>query len=188
MAEKLKFKTKQLVHNYMAGLGFDMGASKMNSKLAKVLDGIPKKDGHWYQVDIDNLAKHGEFKRMEGAMSAGATAIAEELQRERLGTEKAKRIKAERINDIESGLYILLQEAEQQHTLKMQLFKSALENLVYSSMPELISLAKGNSERIPDCQEYLLKMIRKKLDDYAKPCKYEVPALIATDDEETIEN
>jgi len=188
MAEQQKFKKKTEVHRYLLKQGYDVGGSKLNSKVAKDLNGIPKKDGHWFQKDIDNYVKYGNLKKLEGALSADASAVAEELQREKLRTEKAKRIKAERINDIETGLYILLQEAEQQHTLKVQLFKSALENLVYSSMPELISLAKGNSERIPDCQEYFLKMIRKKLDDYAKPCKYEVPALIAIDDEETIES
>jgi hypothetical protein len=187
MTEKLKFRYKTEVHKYLQSTGFDVGTSKLSSKVAADLKGIPKKDGYWQQLDIDNYAKYGALKRLEGAMSADASAVAEELQREKLGTEKAKRIKAERENEIAEGLWILLQEAEQQQTLKIQLFKSALENLAYSIMPELIDLVKGDNERIPDGQELFLKAIRKKLDDYAKPCKYEVPNFINREAEEEAE-
>lgn len=184
MAEKLTFDTPTAVHNYLVNMGYKMGKSKLNSKLSKDLKSIPRMDGVWTKEQIDKYA-FSNFKKMNGAdISANFSDMAEQLQQEKLKTEKAKRIKAERENEIADGLWILLQEAEQRHTLKVQIFKSALENLVYSFMPELVSLAKGDNEMIPDCQEMLLKAVRKKLNEYARPCKYEVPTAISTKEED----
>ena len=106
MSEILRFKTKTAVHQYLLNKGFDVGTSKLSSKVAKDLTGIPKKDGHWLQSDIDNYAKYGNIKRLEGAMSADAAAVAEKIRQAELRIAEGKAHEIEHKNKVAAGKYL----------------------------------------------------------------------------------
>lgn len=184
MIEKLKFKYKTEVHRYLKKGGFDLGDSKCNSKLAKDLKGILKKDGYWLQDDIDNYAKFGELKRLGGAMSADAALVAEEIKAAELRLAVGKANEIEHKNKVAVGKYILRSEVEQLHASKAQHLKSGLEGHFRSQAAVMVETCGGDPDKAADLRESCLAALAKLLNEYSKPCRYSVPVVSNTEEAE----
>ena len=174
MTEKQKFKKGTEVHQYAIKNGYDMGSSKMNSTLAKKLKGISKKDGYWFQEDIDNLLRFGKFNQFSGAMPADVALLDRKIKEMDLREKEGKVEKVERENAKADGQLIERSKMHRELVARMiQLRKDEkTDNKVNASV--IISLVAGDIEKEKELQKYLNGATDKRMNNYAKPFKFTV--------------
>jgi len=174
MTEKLKFKQATEVHQYAIKQGYDMGSSKMNSTLATKLKGISKKDGYWFQEDIDNLLRFGKFKQFSGAMPADVAVLDRRIKEADAREKEGKADKVERENEKAAGQLIDRSKINRELVARMiQLRKDEkTDNKVKASI--IISLVGGDIEKEKELQKYLNDATDRRMNTYAKPFKFTV--------------
>lgn len=174
MAEKLTFKNKTKVQEYAIKLGYDMGTSKLNTTLSNKLNGIPKKDGCWFQADIDNLLNYGNFKKMAGAISNDISELDRRIKEADLREREGKAEQVERKNAKESGQLIDRSKVNMDLVARMiQLRKDEkTDNKVNASV--IIKLIAGDIEKEKELQKYLNAATDNRMNNYAKPFKFSV--------------
>jgi hypothetical protein len=174
MAEKLKFKHGTEVHQYAIKQGYDMGLSKMNSVLAKKLKGISKKDGYWFQDDIDNLLRFGRFKQLSGAMPADVAILDRKIKEADLREKEGKAIKVERENAKAAGQLIERSKMHRELVARMiQLRKDEkTDNKVKAA--EIIAKIGGDIEQEKVLIKLLNSLTDKRLNRYAQPFRFAV--------------
>ena len=176
------FKTKQAVHNYLIGIGYDMGVSKLSSKLANCLKDIKKKGGMWLQADIDTYAPIWGFNMMEGAMSADASALDIQIKKADLRKREGDAEKVEHENKIRSGKYILKSEVEMLLSARAKLLYDGVKSFGVNMASRTVDLVKGDQSMTPDLIELYTKEMATLFDHYSRPVEFEVPAF--TEEEE----
>ena len=174
MSEKVKFKKGTEVHQYAMKQGYDMGSSEMNSTLAKKLKGISKKDGYWFQEDIDNLLRFGKFKQLSGAMPADVAVLDRKIKEMDLREKEGKVEKVERENKTADGLLIERTKMHRELVARMiQLRKDEkTDNKVKVS--DIISIVGGDIEKEKDLLKFLNTATERRMNTYAKPFKFTV--------------
>ena len=174
MANIPGFKTKKAVHNYLVGIGYDMGVSELSSKLAECLKDIKKKGGMWLQADIDTYAPIWGFKMMEGAMSADASVLDLQIKKAELRTREGTADKVERENAKIAGQLIDRSKVNRELVARMiQLRKDEkTDNKVKAA--EMISIFGGDLEKEKDLKNYLDAATDRRMNTYAKPFKFSV--------------
>jgi hypothetical protein len=177
MAEKQTFNTKTAVQTYLIEQGYDItvtGKSKLNSKLSRHLSGVPRQGGEWLQSDIDFYAKQN-WDMQDGVLSKEDQYIQQQIKREELKERKAKVKKLEFSNDVEQGKFVLLSEAEQQHTAKAALLLTGFESFVHSTIDRMIEIVDGDMSKGADLTELLLRAYRESLKQYSVHCQFSIP-------------
>lgn len=176
------FKTKLAVHNYLVEIGYDMGVSKLSSKLAICLEDIKKKGGIWLQADIDTYAPIWGFKMMEGAMSADAFALDLQIKKADLRTREGNAEKVEHENKIRSGNYILKSEVEMMLSSRAKILYDGVKSFGVNMASRTVEIVKGDQSLTPDLIELYTKEMITLFDHYSRPVEFEVPAF--TEEEE----
>ncbi len=174
MIEKLKFKHATEVHQYAIKQGYDMGSSNMNSTLAIKLKGISKKNGYWFQDDIDNLLRFGKFKQLSGAMPADVAVLDRKIKEADLREKEGKAEKVERENAKASGQLIERSKMNRELVARMiQLRKDEkTDNKVKAA--EIIDLIGGDIEKEKELIKLLNNLADKRFNKYAKPFRFTV--------------
>lgn len=180
MAENLTFNNPTVVHNYLVNMGYKMGKSKLNSKLANNLKSMPRKEGVWTQAQIDRYAE-GNFLKMNGASvdSSIKAKLEEDILREDLRRKKFK-------NNVDHGKYIPVSEVEKLHSAKLQHLRSAIDGFFQSKVPTIITLCEGNTEKVAEVKAFCINELDDYLDEYASPCVYTIPMATSTENEEEV--
>lgn len=174
MAEKLRFKHGTEVNHYAIKQGYDMGSSKMNSALATKLKGISKKDGYWFQEDIDNLLRFGKFKQLSGAMPADVAVLDRKIKEADLREKEGRADKVERENETASGLLVERSKMNRELVARMiQLRKDEETDNKIKALP-IIELVKGDIEMEKELVKLLNNLSTERLNKYAKPFKFAV--------------
>ncbi|MCK5235834.1 MAG: hypothetical protein KAR06_02520 [Deltaproteobacteria bacterium] len=169
MKKGLTFDNPTAVHKYLVKMGYKMGKSKLNSKLAANLKSMPRKDGVWNQAQIDRYAE-GNFEKMNGVTINVEQKVQLEIDILKEDLRK-KRFK----NDVEDGEYIPRSEVEKVHSAKLQHLMSAIDGFFQSKTSSIITLCEGNTEKVAEVKAYCIEEIGNYFDEYATPCVYTIP-------------
>lgn len=176
MAKTAGFRTKQAVHDYLVEIGFDMGVSKLSSKLAVCLKDIKKKGGVWLQSDIDTYAPIWGFNQMEGAMSADASALDIKIKQADLRKKEGDANKVEHENKVRSGRYILKSEVEMMLAARAKLLYDGVKSFGINMASRTVEIVKGDQSMTPDLIELYTKEMETLFDHYSRPIEFEAPA------------
>jgi len=176
MGDKQTFDTKTAVQTYLIDKGYDItvsGKSKLNSKLSKHLNGLPRQDGKWLQSDVDFYAKQN-WDLKDGVLSKDDMKVSEEIKLEELRYARLKADKIERENATAEGLLIERSKVNRELVARMiQLRKDEkTDNKVKAA--EIIELVGGDIEKEKALQKYLNEKTDQRLNKYAKPMRFNV--------------
>jgi hypothetical protein len=169
----LTFDNPTAVHNYLVNMGYKMGKSKLNSKLANNLKSMPRKDGVWTQKQIDRYAA-GHFEKMNGVSDDATAAIDLKIKEAELRTREGNADKVERENAKAAGQLIERSKMNRELVARMiQLRKDEkTDNKVKAAT--IISLVGGDIEKEKELQKYLNDATDKRMNTYAKPFKFAI--------------
>lgn len=140
---------------------------------------LPRKDGKYYQSDIDRYAQTGVLPRLDGIKQE---IIDSEIERKKRADAdiseyeaRIKRIKAEAIE----GKYVERQFFEDALAKRAAVFKSDIENFIRVQAEKIIKLVEGNPIKTPELIEHYLDVAADWLNRYAsdKEIKAMVPAV-----------
>ena len=188
MAKKLTFKNPTTVHNYAIEQGYDMGTSKLNTTLANKLKGIPKKDGHFHQDDIDNLLKYGKFKRLEGLQSSEISELDRKAKVADVRIKEAAAEKGEFANKVEKGAYFSKTEIESDQTARGKVLKDGVEGFGINMLVRVVETVGGDPALLPEVMELWTEEVENLFDRYSRPVEFEAPVFIDEEEVESGEN
>jgi len=90
-----------------------------------------------------------------------------------------------RDNEIEEGLWVLRSDTEKQHTAKLALLLTAVDNFIQGhKTEEAIVIVKGDREVVQEFRDFLRREFRAMLYEYAKPPEFAVPVKAMDEAEE----
>lgn len=142
---------------------------------------LPRKDGKYYQTDVDNYARSGLLQRLDGTKEESTDADLERKKRADADTAeyvaRINKIKAEAIE----GKYIERFDYERALSQRAALFKSDIEAFIRGTAEEMVSLVAGDPDKTPDLIEHMLDQFEKCLGRYAEDREFVVPSFSPDD-------
>jgi len=181
MIEKLRFKNKIDVQNYLVSQGYDISVTKkgaLNSALAKKLGGLSKKGGYWLQEDVDHFGQFGKFKRLEGTIPEEIKDLDRKSKEAKLRSELADAEKKEMQSAILKGKYIAKTEVEKDRSHSLALWRTALDNFFIQHKIEITEKVNGELSLSDDMVDYCLENLEEFFDQYATTALFDVPTIM----------
>ena len=143
------------VVEYLHGQGWKMSLrTGYNHRDKKLL--LPRKDGKYYQSDVDRYALSGYLQRLDGIKQEITDKdIERKTKAEADSSEydaRIKRIKAEAIE----GKYVGRERFEDELSAQALAFRNSIQTYIHSQAEEIVSFVGGDVSRIPDLIEFML--------------------------------
>ena len=160
--ENRSFKNILDVLDYLQSEGYKLGKSKLYEDQHKI---DHQKDGSMLKKDVDKYASM--FLRK----ADGSDIEFDTTEKFKWETEIAKQ-KAEQLtrrNEVESGIYVLRSDVEQQFAARASFLRNSLEGFFHSLAPRLIEKADGSMDRTPDVVEFCLAELDELFHRYSQP-------------------
>lgn len=149
------FKGVPAVVEYLHSQGWKISLrTGYNHRDKKIL--LPRKDGKYYQSDIDRYAASGELQRIDGSKPELSDADSDRKRKAEADSAefdaRIKRIKAEAIE----GRYVDREIFEDELSAQALAFRNSIVTFINSMAEEIVSYVGGDTSRIPDLIEFML--------------------------------
>lgn len=137
---------------------------------------LPRKDGKYYQGDVDRYAASGNIQRIDGTRNAGyPDSPSDEKQRAETRKALAQADHWELKTQIARGLYVPRDSFERELAQRAMIFKADAEAFCRTQAAVIIGLTGGDKEKAPDLIEYLLGSVAGWLSRYSSDREFTVP-------------
>jgi len=169
---------------YLRAQGFKIEKSKLYEEKAIVGYKTINNAVTFMKKDLDKYAK----KLLTLLTESGANNAEEKMKWEtKIAEQKFKDMEFEA--RIKEGIYVLKSEVEQMLAARAAFLKDNLgQGFIHSRAARIAEILKGNPDLIPELIEFYLKHIEEVFDYYSKPMRFEVPAALINEEEETHES
>lgn len=149
------FKGVPAVVEYLHSQGWKISLrTGYNHRDKKIL--LPRKDGKYYQSDIDRYAASGELQRIDGIKPELSDADSDRKRKAEADTaECVARINKVKADAIE-GKYIDREIFEDELSVQALQFRNSIVTFINSMAEEIVSYIGGDVSRIPDLIEFML--------------------------------
>ena len=149
------FKGVPAVVEYLHSQGWKISLrTGYNHRDKKIL--LPRKDGKYYQSDIDRYAASGELQRIDGSKPELSDADSDRKRKAEADSAefdaRIKRIKAEAIE----GRYVDREIFEDELSAQALAFRNSIQTYIHAQAEEIVSYVGGDTSRIPDLIEFML--------------------------------
>lgn len=143
------------VVEYLHAQGWKMSLrTGYNHRDKKLL--LPRKDGKYYQGDVDRYALSGILQRLDGIKQEITDKDIERKKKAEADSSeydaRIKRIKAEAIE----GKYVDRERFEDELSAQALAFRNSIQTYIHSQAEEIVSFVGGDVSRIPDLIEFML--------------------------------
>ena len=143
---------------------------------------LPRKDGKYYQSDLDRYAAGGSLQRLDGARDPGGEDnLAEEKQRAETRKATAQAEHWELKTKIARGLYVPRDAFERELAQRAMIFKTDAEAFCRTQAGVIIGMVGGEKDMAPDLTEYMLGAVAGWLSRYAADREFTVPVEVHAD-------
>lgn len=150
-----------------------------NHRDAKLL--LPRKDGKYYQGDIDRYANSGILPRIDGTKPELSDANSDRKRKAEADSAeydaRIKKIKAEAVE----GQYIEREIFEDEIAEQTLAFRNAIQTFIHASAEEIVSFVKGEASLIPDLIEFMLSRADEHFSKEAERLEAPMPAINIAD-------
>ena len=155
----------EYLHNQGWKMSLRTGYNHRDKKLLSV-----RKDGKYYQSDVDRYAQSGVLARIDGTKQEVSD---KELDRKKRAeadiSEYDARIKRIRAEAIE-GKYIDREILEEELAAQALAFRNSIQTYIHAAVEEIVSFIGGDISKIPDLIEFMLA----RADDHFLKCAEEL--------------
>jgi len=155
----------EYLHNQGWKMSLRTGYNHRDKKLLSV-----RKDGKYYQSDVDRYAQSGVLARIDGTKQEVSD---KELDRKKRAeadiSEYDARIKRIRAEAIE-GKYIDREIFEEELAAQALAFRNSIQTYIHAAVEEIVSFIGGDISKIPDLIEFMLA----RADDHFLKCAEEL--------------
>lgn len=143
------------VVEYLHAQGWKMSLrTGYNHRDKKLL--LPRKDGKYYQSDVDRYSLSGSLQRLDGIKQEITDKDIERKKKAEADSSeydaRIKRIKAEAIE----GKYVDRERFEDELSAQALAFRNSIQTYIHSQAEEIVSFVGGDVSRIPDLIEFML--------------------------------
>jgi hypothetical protein len=147
---------------------------------------LPRKDGKYYQSDVDRYAQTGALPRLDGIKQEITDSEIERKKRADADIAeydaRIKRIKAEAME----GKYVDREVFENELAVQALAFRNSIQTYVHAQAEEIVSFTGGDVSKIPDLIEFMMDRADEHFKKYAEEWEKKGP-LIDIDKIETDE-
>ena len=149
------FKGIPAVVEYLHSQGWKMSLrTGYNHRDKKIL--LPRKDGKYYQSDVDRYASSGELQRLDGTKPEVSDADSDRKRKAEADSAefdaRIKRIRAEAIE----GKYVDREIFEDELSAQALAFRNSIQTYIHAQAEEIVSYVGGDVSKIPDLIEFML--------------------------------
>lgn len=143
---------------------------------------MPRKDGKYYQSDVDRYAGGGNIQRLDGSKTTGDTeSLSEDKQRAETRKANAQAELYEIKTNIARGLYVPRDTFERELAQRAMIFKTDAESFCRTQAGVIIGMVGGDKDLAPDLTEYLLGAVAGWLNRYSADREFTVPSSAPAD-------
>lgn len=169
------FKGIPAVVKYLHDQGWKISErTAYNHKDKRLL--LPRKDGKYYQTDLDRYVAGGNIQRIDGINGPGnQDNLTDEKQRAETRKAVAQAEHWELKTQISRGFYVPRDAFERELAQRAMIFKSDAEAFCRAQASVIIGLVSGDKEQAPDLTEYMLGAVAGWLSRYAADREFTVP-------------
>lgn len=143
---------------------------------------LPRKDGKYYQTDLDRYAAGGNIQRLDGVRNAGdPDNVSNEKQLAETRKVIAQAEHWELKTKIAKGLFVPRDAFERELAQRAMIFKTDAEAFCRTQAAMIIGLVAGDKDKTPDLTEFMLGAVAGWLNRYSADREFTVP--VASPDE-----
>lgn len=149
------FKGVPAVVEYLHSQGWKMSLrTGYNHRDKKIL--LPRKDGKFYQSDVDRYAASGALQRLDGIKQEISDADIDRKRKAEADTaEFIARINKVKADAVENK-YIDREIFEDELSAQALQFKNSIQTFIHALAEEIVNYVGGDASRIPDLIEFML--------------------------------
>ena len=157
------------VVEYLHGQGWKISMQTGYNHRGKKLLSV-RKDGKYYQSDVDRYASGGALQRLDGIKQEVSDADSDRKRKAEADSAefdaRIKRIRAEAIE----GKYIDREIFEEELAAQALAFRNSIQTYIHAAVEEIVSFIGGDVSKIPDLIEFMLE----RADDHFLKCAEEM--------------
>ena len=117
---------------------------------------LPRKDGKFYQSDVDRYAASGVLSRIDGTKQEAPDVDLDRKKKAEADSAvydaRIKKIKAEAIE----GKYVDRDKLKDELSAQALAFRNSIQTYIHGQAEEIVSFVNGNTSKIPDLIEFML--------------------------------
>jgi len=138
---------------------------------------LPRKDGKYYQSDVDRYAQTVDLPRLDGIKQEITDSEAERKKRADADIAeydaRIKRIRAEAIE----GKYVDRDVFKNELSVQALAFRNSIQTFVHAQAEEIVSFTRGDVSKIPDLIEFMMDRADEHFRKYAEEWEKKGPLI-----------